>query len=110
MWNPKRDDNAQEVPPYHSDQGSVRIALSALIRLADWMETRRTSIQGGYICHAANIAESPPAITSDKWASSHRDRPPVDPPPRGQPPDRHSDVPPHPRSKSARKQQRGGQP
>ena len=52
----------------------------------------------------------PPAFAPHNPALPHRDQPPVVPSPRGESPARGSNIPSHPRSKSARKQQRGGQP
>src|SRR5271157_6073142 len=52
--------NAPDVPPSHSGSRPVIIAVSALLELAEWMESRRKSCQGGVPCNAVPTPLSPP--------------------------------------------------
>src|SRR5271165_5354240 len=45
--------NAPDVPPSHSDPRPVIIAVSALLELVEWIESRRKSCQGGVPCNVS---------------------------------------------------------
>src|SRR5262245_48671519 len=96
-----RNHNAPDVSPCHSGSGPIRIAFSALLELADWIEARRTSVQGGLPCNTDSAPPSPPTPPQAEPIVSRPGGPPV-PAPATQSPGYPPRLGPHPDPDRAR--------
>jgi hypothetical protein len=63
--------NAPNVSISQPDSTQVRIATSALLELADWIESRWSSCQGGFPCNPGSAPVSPPANATSESVASH---------------------------------------
>jgi len=100
--------NAPDVPPSHSDSRPVIIAVSALLELVEWIESRRKSCQGGVPCNAVPTPLSPPVSAQGEPIASGPAGPSLVQSVRAESPPRDPNPAPTPAPKTSRRRRAGG--
>lgn len=96
------------VPPSHSDSRPVIIAVSALLELVEWIESRRKSCQGGVPCNAVPTPLSPPVSAQGEPIASGPAGPSLVQSVRAESPPRDPNPAPTPAPKTSRRRRAGG--